>query len=1412
MATYNKISYDASINTYIVNVGAAVSDINAVIRSASAGATVSFSEGVHTLDQPLYVTRDNITIKGAGKDLTTFSIDLPTPGIGFNVKGGMDSTFITKLAADSHLNDHTIVVQNATGLKAGDILEVEQANDAKFLSNPLYDLVRNNENMPISPLRQSLAEVESVNGNVVTLKHAIAYDMEAGQATVQRVNTLDGVKLEGFTVTHDLGLPAPDPDLFENTLSGWNAKEAISVRYTHGIEIKDVGTYNTASHGLDMREALEPHVDGFSSNGAYNKGDNANGYGLHIGEVFYGTFENITGVDVRHAFIFSSWSAEAYNNVHVTYTNRDINYHGSDDHDNYVLVDRSEYEGSAEENWSMVSPGNPLIHPYTDISKNTNLFVYASGGIKGDTVTGWDGGAELHGNKGDDRLTGGAGNDIIDGGSDNDILTGMAGSDRFTHAAGGGHDTITDFQTGAGGDVLALSGYFDFHSWTDVHFEQDGSDARLYMASTLDYTDSILLKNVDVSTLTAENFDFNSATTGLTATLDKTNDFLLGSKGADTVLTYLSNLTAGDVLHMGAGTDTLRFISVSFTFDTRLLPGLDGIDIVDMSGAASGKVTFDDRFVGASDADTVTLRYGDATLTRLDTSAVGSDKNVLLDGSGTVNLAYDVANRVTVTAATLGTVNGGYGDDYFRLYDSAASINGGRGNDMFAMYAYHGRLDGGDGDDVFYFTKDGLNGTLEIEGGAGFDELRFSRAVSISAADTAHVSGIDSVRFYVGANDLALTNTLLSGGQIRLIGNKTMADVQLDVSALTGPATINIERSLNVSVTGVSASTLTFNMLDKANGLLSASEGNDRIVGGKANDVVHANGGNDDITGGKGNDTLSGGDGRDTFRMTRGDGSDIITDFQAGIGGDTIALKSFYQFGSFSDLVLQQSGSDVKLVLGGTDSILFQNASISDFTSNNFSFDNSVKENLLIRGTAGADRLVTGGGADIAQMYASTFQAGDSLNLGAGLDTLQLMTSKWAFDSNAYAMMKGIETLDVTAVIAMPKLVIGYDMATGSDTGKLTVLYGPTGIGLLDTGRVDVADDIALKGSGLVTLADGTDNRISLEIGTGMIIHGGTGNDYIRVRGGEATIDGGAGNDMVSVGGMGTYNFAGGDGNDTFLFNTTAMMKGNTVAGGAGFDEVRLYDKAVLDNAALAKLSGLERVVLYGDNNQLGDVAGIFDDRIEFKGNSGKLHLDADISSMSDHQVAVFAENLLVSLTGQANQTYHLETTSKFNGELHATAGNDVITGNIAVDTLYGEAGDDVMYGGAGNDRLNGGSGNDHLTGGTGADRLTGGAGNDVFHYGAINEGGDVITDFNALTGEHDTLDLTAMFVANGLGGMGTGLALAAGYLTLTQTADGIDVGFDRDGLLKTKYAAVTMATLEGHTLLNLDITAITTA
>jgi Ca2+-binding RTX toxin-like protein len=171
------------------------------------------------------------------------------------------------------------------------------------------------------------------------------------------------------------------------------------------------------------------------------------------------------------------------------------------------------------------------------------------------------------------------------------------------------------------------------------------------------------------------------------------------------------------------------------------------------------------------------------------------------------------------------------------------------------------------------------------------------------------------------------------------------------------------------------------------------------------------------------------------------------------------------------------------------------------------------------------------------------------------------------------------------------------------------------------------------------------------------------------------------------------------------------------------------------------------------------------------------------------------AHKVYVEGSGQA----HMANTG---GRLYIADGNTGdIYGGKSADTIIGGSGDDVLYG------MNG---DDVLTGGIGADRLTGGKGSDTFKIASAAEGGDTIADFNLIVGERDTLDLTELFEANGLGNKSSAAALAAGHLVVTQAGGGVDVGFDKDGLLGAQDA-VHLVTLEHTDLLHLDLTAILT-
>jgi Ca2+-binding RTX toxin-like protein len=95
----------------------------------------------------------------------------------------------------------------------------------------------------------------------------------------------------------------------------------------------------------------------------------------------------------------------------------------------------------------------------------------------------------------------------------------------------------------------------------------------------------------------------------------------------------------------------------------------------------------------------------------------------------------------------------------------------------------------------------------------------------------------------------------------------------------------------------------------------------------------------DSISGFGGNDTLDGGAGVDTFWFASGSGSDRISDFAAGAGGDVTSLSGL-GFSDFTQVqaAMSQSGADVVMRLGAGNKITFSNSLVASFDASNFTY------------------------------------------------------------------------------------------------------------------------------------------------------------------------------------------------------------------------------------------------------------------------------------------------------------------------------------------------------------------------------------------------------------------------------------------------------------------------------------------
>ena len=127
------------------------------------------------------------------------------------------------------------------------------------------------------------------------------------------------------------------------------------------------------------------------------------------------------------------------------------------------------------------------------------------------------------------------------------------------------------------------------------------------------------------------------------------------------------------------------------------------------------------------------------------------------------------------------------------------------------------------------------------------------------------------------------------------------------------------------------------------------------------------------------------------------------------------------------------------------------------------------------------------------------------------------------------------------------------------------------------------------------------------------------------------------------------------------------------------------------------------------------------------------------------------------------------------------------------------DGGDDIIHGGAGDDVIFGQEGNDVIAGGLGNDSLYGGSGNDIFLFEAINEGRDVIHDFDV---GHDLLDLSAL-----LGGYDASDLTQdiADFVIATDDGTNTTISVDQAGLAGAS-GSVEMVFLEGVTGFDLDL------
>jgi len=807
---------------------------------------------------------------------------------------------------------------------------------------------------------------------------------------------------------------------------------------------------------------------------------------------------------------------------------------------------------------------------------------YLSGGAGDDVLTSGrprsdrPAGTTLDGGDGDDHITaegavkailGGAGNDnvtletyanasnrgpvVVDLGAGNDRLWYRAGFDagrpvRATGGAGidtyefGGSDglsllTITDFQTGAGGDVLDVFSFVNndrsanpFGASGRARLVQDGAKVLFQVdpdgaAGSQGWTTRVVLENVRVGDFTGANFPFGISPDGTSTGLT-----LVGTAGND-------NMEGGafdDTVRGGDGNDGLS--------------GNDGND--QLYGEGGNDVLYgglgNDRLNGGDGGD---ILYGNQ----------GDDE--LIGGAGDDSLIGEFGNN---------TLRGGDGNDRLSVSgDGNTQAYGEAGDDKLSVLG-SGLFDGGAGTDTFEIFAGGkLPGTLLLTGGAGVDTfIPFGASPSAAATITDFTTG-------AGGDVIDLTqmvapstgNPFAPDGSVQMVQRGANAVLQTRASGADSWQDVLILRNVSKDALTVENFKYGFNPTgSNAGAVFEGTGGADTFTGSWLDDTIRGGAGNDVLAGSMGNDRLEGGDGDDWLD---GDKLGVVPldrygrPWPSGYGGADVL-----DGGAGNDTLMSASGADTLLGGAGDDLLILDSPAwwTSDLPSYTVVLDGGDgMDRIRVESGQYPDVLVSmrgGAGSDTFELF--PFFEPDNLRIedfqaGAGGDVLDIFESLGWLRESPFA----------TGYVALEQ--------RGADTVVRVDRDGMNGPG--DWQDLVVLQNVARGALTAANFRYGYAPGDATQI-LAPEVHGGAGSERLQGDARPDTLYGEGGNDTL-VGNGGNDLLHGGAGIDTAVFGGSRSQY--TVQPRSTFQDVMVSDLRAGAGAGDGKdrLIGIERLV-----------------------------------------------------------------------------------------------------------------------------------------------------------------------------------------------------------------------------------------
>ena len=511
-----------------------------------------------------------------------------------------------------------------------------------------------------------------------------------------------------------------------------------------------------------------------------------------------------------------------------------------------------------------------------------------------------------------------------------------------------------------------------------------------------------------------------------------------------------------------------------------------------------------------------------------------------------VNLG-NANNSITVT--NVETVTGGAGNDTITATTATRIVAvGGVDN-----------LTGSSGADTFVFTTDLTIGDT-VTGGAGEDTLEINIPQTANILIGANVTGVEVLAF-AGSYD---TGVVTLGSSVTKV---TGSNADNQAITLTGLAS---GVSFELGTTGGDADTVT--LADGTNTI--TVKGVETVTGGAGNDSVGFEADSTSaIDGGAGSDTVLLGDIATTTNTISVTGVESIS---GGAGADLITFTSAVTGTTMSG----GGGADVITLDDGANTDFRFNTGITGTVTINGDVG-AFNDTVVVSGSgaatfasgAGDDKLTGGLGNDVFTFGNSEYTPADTINGGAGTDTIKLTADSAVVATN----VTNVEILlldsgvDATAV----------DL-TGSGITQITAVSDATD-------ETVAFADIVVTGI-TINLGDGAADAVTLGNATNSItvtnvefVNGGTGKDTITTTT-AATITGGGGADVLT----------GSSGADTFVYsgagNVSSLTSLDTITNFGATDTIALagagaFNPTVVDVSLASSLIEAANLVSSGDGS-----------------------------------------------------------------------------------------------------------------------------------------------------------------------------------------------------------------------------------